>query len=291
MKKNNKALIISALFAVVFTLLASGCKFNLSESKYLKRPDVDCKDGYISVRGSYVNSQTTHISIYRQDITDPTPSEIERIALLYPAGFSKTNQTYIFYDYNIFKDRKYHYYVRFVEENGAKNRTEWSEEIMNNTTIPPSKDAVSYAYTIPEGADYTYTQSTMSLSLPPGKDFVRPTFLSQAEYDLQYVPALVMQANGKTQTFKVDDVTDITLKTIIPEEFFDTEITLLGIVGQHVEYVEGSTTELKQIVWTSLAPIKVLDENPPRDPIPTFTVAREHGDEGYDYGIESDNEN
>lgn len=290
MKKTNKSLIISALFAVVFTLLASGCKFNLSDSKYLNRPDVDFKDGYISVRGSYVNSKTTHISIYRQDITDPTPSEVERVALLYPAGFSKTNQTYIYYDYNIFKGRKYHYYVRFVEENGAKNRTEWSEEIMNNEAVLPSKDSVSYAYSIPEGADYTYTQSTMSLTLPSGKDFVKPTFISEAEYDVQYVPALVLQANGKVQTFKVADTTDIQLKTIIPNDFFDTEITLLGIVGQHVDYVEGSTTELKQIIWTSLAPVKVKDSKT-NEYVATFTVAREHGEDGYDYGIESDNEN
>ena len=133
-------------------------------------------------------------------------------------------------------------------------------------------------------------QSTMSLTLPSGKDFVKPTFISEAEYDVQYVPALVLQANGKVQTFKVADTTDIQLKTIIPNDFFDTEITLLGIVGQHVDYVEGSTTELKQIIWTSLAPVKVKDSKT-NEYVATFTVAREHGEDGYDYGIESDNEN
>ena len=290
MKKTNISLLFVFLMTVVFSLTAlSGCKFDVSKSKYLTRPDIEIKDNYIIVRGAYVNSDTEYINIYRQDVTDNDSTDIIRVAILFPKGFDNDNQTFIYFDYNIFYGHKYRYYVRFVEKDGSKNRTEWSEGVQNtNTWTPPLKVAgsCSYAYSIPSDAEYTYDPTTMTLSLPAGKDFTEPDAIDDFS---EYAPALVFEAVGKIQTYEIPATTSVPLKALLPQDFLYTDIKLLGIVGQKKTFSTGTDPELQQITWTELAPVIVL--NTAGNTIEKFRLEPEFGADGYDYSISSDNEN
>ena len=127
MKKTKKSLfIVSTLFAtLIMSLFLTGCDFNLSETQYLTRPDISVENNRFRIAGSYISKSTTAITIYRQNTTD-TNLPIERVAILFPkADEDKGNQTYHYYDSCVLAAGKYHYYVRFTDENGSRNRTEW----------------------------------------------------------------------------------------------------------------------------------------------------------------------
>lgn len=284
MKKNNISLFILAAALVSSILLSTliGCKFDLSESKFLQRPDIEVKNDFIIIRGPYVNSDTKYINIYRQDVTEN--SDIERIAVLFPKGFDKDNQTYIYFDYNIFYSHEYRYYVRFVEENGSKNRTEWTDK-KNNTATTKNFGACSYAYTVPNDAIYTYDGTEMTLKLPAGKTFTEPDAID--DYS-EYKPALVFQRGEIIQTYEVNDFENVALKSLLPKEYLYTDVKLLGIVGQRKVYSEGTDPELQFITWTELTPITI--KNDAGNVITSFRLEPAYGDNGFDYTIDSDNE-
>lgn len=297
MKKNNISLLGLGMMVMSLTILSAliGCKFNLSDNKYLPRPDIRVLDNEIEIRGTYVNSNTEYINIYRQDVTESEKAEIERIAILFPAGFNKADQTYVYDDVNIFRNRKYRYYVRFVENDGSKNRTEWSEAKQNTSDALPTTG--SFAYTIPSGADYTYIKSDMKFELPDGKTFTAPNAIADFA---KYKPALVFECGESVQAIELkgdptdpDTLKNVNLKELIPQDFFYKDIKLVGIIGQKL--VKGKITEdaeeesLQYITWTPLASIKLKNETGVE--ISTFKLEPEHGDAGYDYSIASDNEN
>lgn len=298
MKKNNISLFALGTMVISLTIISAliGCKFNLTDNKYLPRPDLRADGIKMELRGSYVNSNTKYINIYRQDVTVTNNSQIERIAILFPEGFDKTNQTYVYDDYNIYKNRKYRYYVRFVEADGSKNRTDWSEAIPNDNDTLPVYDSVSFAYKIPDDAIYTYKKSEMAFELAAGTSFTEPGFTDFSKYK----PALVFECEDVIQAIQLkgdpadpDTLAKVNLKELIPQSFFYKEIKLLGIVGQ--KQVKGKATEdaeeesLQYITWTPLAAIKIKDDGVGNE-LKTFKLEPEHGEDGYDYSIDSDNE-
>ena len=300
MKKNNISLFALGTMVISLTIISAliGCKFNLSENKFLPRPDIRVLDQEMEIRGSYVNSDTEYINIYRQDITTTNDAEIERIAILFPAGFNKADQTYVYDDKNIFRGRKYRYYVRFVEKNGSKNRTEWSEAKQNDDSSLPAYGSASYAYTIPDDAIYTYKKSEMAFELAAGTSFTEPTAFADFS---AYKPALVFECEDSVQAIQLkgdpadpDTLANVNLKDLIPQDFFYKEIKLLGIVGQK-QYKAKATEDaeeesLQYITWTPLASIKIKDDEV-GNILTTFKLEPEHGEAGYDYSIDSDNEN
>ena len=300
MKKNNISLFTLGAVVISLTIISAliGCKFNLADNKYLPRPDIRVNGKALSIRGPYVNSSTEYINVYRQDVTDTSTSEIERIAIVFPGGFDKSNQTYFYDDYNIFEGRKYRYYVRFVEKDGSKNRTEWSDSLQNDDDTLPDYGSASYAYDVPSDAIYTYKKSEMAFELPAGKTFVAPSAIT--DYS-KYKPALVFECEESVQAIQLKgDPTDpailqnVDLKDVIPQDFFYKDIKLLGIVGQKL-YKAKATPDaeeesLQYITWTSLAPIKIIDDEVGNE-LESFKLEPEHGEEGYDYSIDSDNEN
>ncbi len=294
MKKNNISLLGLAMMVMSLTIVSAliGCKFNLSDNKYLSRPDVDKKDSYIMIRGPYESSKLEYISVYKQDVTDSKNSEIIRAGVIFPAGFNKEDQTYIFYDYNILYGRKYRYYVRFVEKDGSKNRTEWSNEIQS--TDSNIKTSGSFKYTVPSDAVYIYDPGTFMLELPAGKNFAIPDAIDNYTDPAKgYKAALVFEHDDVIQAFEISNPNSVSLKELLPKDYLYVDIKLLGILGQKKEYQEdveiGKEPELKYLIWTELADVKI--ENQAGNEIKTIRMEPEHGEAGYDYSIDSDNEN
>ncbi|MBO4532272.1 MAG: hypothetical protein J5726_01045 [Treponema sp.] len=299
MKKNNISLFALGTMVISLTIISTliGCKFNLSDNKYLPRPDIRVNKNALCIQGSYVNSDTKYINIYRQDVTDTSFSSIERIAIIFPAGFDQKNQTYYYDDENIFKSRKYRYYVRFVEADGSKNRTEWSEVLQNDDLSLPNNGSKSFAYTIPSGSVYKYKKEAMAFELE-GNDFIVPDAFTDFS---KYKPALVFECEENVQAIQLrgdptdpDTLANINLKDLIPSDFFYKEIKLLGIVGQKQQMGKANPEDeeetLQYITWTPLAAIKIKDDGVGNE-LTTFMLEPLHGEDGFDYSIDSDNEN
>lgn len=280
MKKTEISLLICTLFTA---LLMCSCDFNLSDKKYLERPDVYIKDGYFDIRGAYISSQTECITIYRQNVTDRETSEIERVAILYPDGAEeKENQTFSHEDYMVLVNEKYRYYLRFTDIKGVRNRTEWSEPKQLASGGVSNYSQLCYDT---HNLKYTYYPDTMVLRLLSG-NFDAPTAIADIA---SYNAALVFQYDDVIQTFEIDDTTDVNLKALLPNDFLYKDISLLGIVGQKTVYNSKDPQVKDRIMWTPLSALTIVNEAGNKQD--TIKLEPKYGDEGTDYSLISDNEN
>jgi len=137
----------------------------------------------------------------------------------------------------------------------------------------------------------------MKLELPAGKSFTEPDAITDFS---KYKPALVFECEDSIQAIELegdpadpDTLANINLKSLIPQAFFYKDIKLLGIVGQKQFKAkisdDAEEESLQYITWTPLASIKVKNETGIE--LASFKLEPEHGDDGYDYSIASDNEN
>ena len=281
MKKTEISLLICAFFTAV---LLCSCNFNLSDKKYLERPDVYIKDGYFDIRGAYISSQTKCITIYSQDLTDREDSEIERVAIIYPDGAEeKENQTFSHEDRMVVVNELYRYYLRFTDINGVRNRTEWSEPKKLASGGVDNHSLLCYDT---HNLRYTFYPDTMVIKLRTG-DFDAPA--ASAITDIaKYNASLVFQYDDVIQTFEIDDTTDVNLKALLPNDFLYKDITLLGIVGQRTVYNSKDTNVKERIMWTPLSPVAI--ENEAGNKLDTIKLEPKYGQEGTDYSLVSDNE-
>ena len=260
-----------------------GCKFNLTNTKYLDRPDIRIEDNYFLIVAPYISSNTESITIYRQNIHETTESEIERVAILFPKGSDEPeDQTFYYKDERVLSEGEYRYYLRFKDSNGSRNRTEWTEKVKLEKGGASSNSQL--AYTVND-LKYEYDPDTMIMKLPSGSDFTAPgdTIIKDIA---AYKPALVFQTGETIQVFEVDDTKSVNLKALLPEEFLYKDVYLLGVLGQKTETNSQDETVKKCISWTKLAPVVVKT---PNDNI--IRLEPEYGKQGADYSTTSDNEN
>ena len=169
---------------------------------------------------------------------------------------------------------------------GEKNRTEWSEI---KTATGGADSTASFAYNI-NGAFYTYDNINMILEIrDTTKDLTPPanTIISDIA---DYVPALVFQKGDEIQTFAIvspHTTKSINLKTLLPQNFLYTDLTLLGVVGQKT-VKKPESEDLQSITWTDIAAIPVKDTN--GIALSTIKLDPAYGENGFDYSIKSDNE-
>ena len=283
MKKTDLSLFICAVFTAI---LLCGCKFNVSDSKYLARPDVLVQGDHFQIIAPYISTNTESITIYRQNVHDRTDSEIERVAIIFPKGIEDTtDQTLHYDDEKVLVSQEYRYYLRFTDKNGVRNRTEWSEKKV--ITTGGATAANQLAYTV--SGDYVYTPETMVLTLPSGASFTAPgdTVIKDIT---AYKPAIVLQVEEDIQVFEVPgaDTSNVNLKSLVPENFLYKDVVLLGIVGQKTEYNSKNPEVLKCISWTNISPITV--KNAAGYILEKFRLEPEYGSAGNDYSCKSDNE-
>jgi len=285
MKKTKISLLFCAFFTII---LMCGCDFNLTDSKYLDRPDINTFPGYFQIVGSYISNNTESITIYRQNtrgVQNLANQEIERVAVLFPKGPDTTeNQTFHYEDYCVLAEGEYRYFVRFTDENGVRNRTEWTAVVKLQSGGATNRNQL--AYTVGD-LKYNYDEQTMILTLPDGNDFTPPDSTTpQIPNIASYSPALVFQTGEVIQVFKIADTKNVALKALLPESFLHKDIKLLGIVGQYTEANKKDDTIVKQISWTNLTPVTIRNA---REGM--IRLDPEHGEDGNDYSTISDNEN
>ena len=283
MKKTELSLLICAFF---ISLLMCGCKFNLTNSKYLDRPDVLDQGDHFQIVVPKINKNTTSVTIYRKNVHEKEDSEIERVAILYPKGAEDTTDLNLYHDdYMVILDEEYRYFLRFTDDKGIRNRTEWSDAKKLTSGGASNKDQLLYDV---NDLAYVWDPDTMIIKLPTGQDFTAPD--NSVITDIaSYKPALVFQRGETIQTFEVDDTKIVNLKALLPEDFLYVDISLLGIVGQKVKTNSEDANVKQSITWTRLAPVTIEDSVGIE--LSTIKLEPEHGEAGFDYSTTSDNEN
>lgn len=278
MKKTEISLFICAFLSV---LMLFGCKWEVKDNKYLDRPDVEPNGNTFQIRGRYINSNTKTITIYRQNL-DAIDDTIERVAVIFPKNIENTSdQTFIYEDERVLSNKYYRYYLIFTNDDGTRNRTEWSEKKKLTAGGATSVDALMYDTS---GSIYTFDDFTLTTP----SDFAAPGNSVITDID-DYDPALVFAAGDRIQVFKITSMTVVDLKSLLPEYYFGKQVKLLGIVGQKAE-PNSQTTDIWRVSWTNIAPVTV--KNSSGDTLEYLDLKQKFGTtDGYDYSLNSNNEN
>lgn len=255
MKKNT--IIIGIIFSI--SLFFISCKLDVKPENTLHRPDVVVVEGpAILVRGTYTSSDIQYINVFRKDITN-NENPIN-IGIIFPSGFDAEDKTFYFLDKTAIDGNKYVYFCRYYEGKFGYYQTEDSKEIIAPTGGSPITLNIS-------GTKLIYSDVGKILSL----DGTDPT-LSPSGTD-NYDFALVATNGKETQCFylankdweaKDKDGTLVStkqwnLQVLFPESFLNTEIEILGLVGQKKEI--NADEKVQHIFWTPLVSIDVEDAN------------------------------
>ncbi len=278
MKKTEISLFICAFLSV---LMLFGCKWEVKDNKYLDRPDVEPKSNTFQIRGRFINSNTKTITIFRQNV-DSSEQEIERVAIIFPKNIEDTNnQTFIYEDEKVLTNKYYRYYLIFTNDDGTRNRTEWSDKKKLTSGGADSTDKLKYDTS---SSHYVFDNFTLTAA----SAFDAPDNSVITDID-DYEPALVFAAGDRIQVFEITNITVVDLKSLLPEYYFGKQVQLLGIVGQRA--IENpSSAEIKEIRWTNIAPVTV--KNSSGDTLDYLDLKQKFGTtDGYDYSLNSNNEN
>ena len=277
MKKNT--ILIGIIFSI--SLFFISCKLDVKPENTLHRPDVVVEDSGILVRGTYTSSDIQYINVFRKDITN-NENPIN-IGIIFPSGFDAEDKTFYFLDKTAQDGNKYVYFCRYYEGKFGYYQTEDSKEII----APAGGSPITL--NVDSGTKLIYSDVGKILSL----DGTVPTF-SPAGTD-NYDFALVATNGKETQCFylankdwKAKDKNDTLVSTkewnlqvLFPESFLNTEIQILGLVGQRKEI--NADDKVQHIFWTPLVSIPVEDENHTIQDN-KFYVNIPKGTNGIDYG-------
>lgn len=277
MKKNT--ILIGIIFSI--SLFFISCKLDVKPENTLHRPDVVVVEGpAILVRGTYTSSDIQYINVFRKDITN-NENPIN-IGIIFPSGFDAEDKTFYFLDKTAIDGNKYVYFCRYYEGKFGYYQTEDSKEIIAPTGGSPITLNIS-------GTKLIYSDVGKILSL----DGTDPT-LSPSGTD-NYDFALVATNGKETQCFylankdweaKDKDGTLVStkqwnLQVLFPESFLNTEIEILGLVGQKKEI--NADEKVQHIFWTPLVSIDVDNDNHTIHDN-KFYVNIPKGTNGIDYG-------
>ena len=277
MKKNT--ILIGIIFSI--SLFFISCKLDVKPENTLHRPDVEVQSSGILVTGTYTSSDIQYINVFRKDITN-NENPIN-IGIIFPSGFNAEDKTFYFIDETATEGHKYVYFCRYYEGKFGYYQTEYSEEKIAPAGSSPITLSVDPAFKL------SYSDVGKILSL----DGTDPT-LSQSGTDA-YDFALVATNGNETQCFylankewKAEDkdgtlvsTKQWNLQVLFPESFLNTEIEILGLVGQ--KKVINEDDKVQRIFWTPLVSIPVDNDNHTIQDN-KFYVNIPKGTNGIDYG-------
>lgn len=275
-------------FAVIFL---SNCSFiEISESNKLPCPDLNTSDSGIVITLKNSINDIQYVNIYRQEITgfsDPEQSNFpkESIGIVFPV---KKNTTFVFEDTMIYKGHKYRYCARTFDKTNGYSETLWTEGIVAKNGANKELTSI-FSYGITNGTKFLYNEIDKKIVI---KGTINNP-VSIDDYESKFVPALIVSNSKSTQTFELESIADgtqIYLSSILPGDFFNTDITILGLVGQRKEEIatdnDGLIKVTQRIIWTQKADFTLIDS---KSGLPIsdnkIMLSEQHGETGYDYSM------
>lgn len=281
--KNRLSFIAMVLSSLI---LFSNCSLvDITDESKINAPDVNQSVGGLTITLKNSFQDVMYINIFRQDITGCVSESqyvepIENIGVVFPVN---NNTTFVYEDSTIFQGNTYRYYARICDKVEGYFNTEWTDGIKVINGLEPGATK-SVVYGVSSASQFNY--------YPEEKKLVFTGILTNpnaiSNFEAEYKPALILTNKTVTQAVKLEELvngTNIYLTNILPFEFYNSEIQVLGIVAQKEEKVEVAEGKhkVKRVIWTGIKPIPVFDEMnyPLTDNIIDFRL--EYSDSGYDY--------
>ncbi len=280
MKINLTQKIRNILILLLCSSFFFSCHFNWESEENKNRPDIDnSSSASIKVTLQKLSNDTEYINVYRKDSAEDT---YYPIGIVYPAGFDSYNTSYLFEDFFVLKDHKYSYMARYTNKDGSVYTTNWTDSYPYNVSSGPDSYSV-FKYSVPNTKiTFDDTDNTLKFQAISGSiTLTEPSGIS--EFSTNFVPALIITTSSKAQTFALTNTIittseKINLRGLLPEGYYDTDLTITGLLGQRTEKNEDDVT--MRVYWTLPTSIPVYKGE---SSIDSFSVSSEIGDNGLDY--------
>ena len=267
------------LLIAILTITFSSCTLKVEDEDLYDKPGVNVTDNQVTLIIPKISNDTKYVNVYRRDLQKD--DEVNIGILYHPLALENDNKNYCYIDTLIKKEHSYEYRVRYYDGSNY-NYSEWTDSIYIESTYKayPESQNLSYdannASLIYERTDYTLTFS--GSIIPP--DF--PEFTSEG-----YKPMLIVKNPDTIQAFELSSIasnsTPVSLRGMLPNEFLDTEITILGIVGQKTVYEDPNKPDdekqMKMVIWTEPTEIPVSGSGSSN----IITIPAQTGTAGLDY--------
>ena len=255
MKKGTSFILF---FAAILGITFSSCKLKIEDESLYDKPAVSITKDQVTVVISRVSVDTKYINIYRRDKQN---DEVYNIGILFhPEALLEDNKNYIYVDSLVKENHSYDYRVRY-RINDEYFYSEWSNKIEVTSENNAYEESVNLTYQA-NGATLIYEKTDFTLKIDgnmTAPDF--PEFSTE-----NYKPMLIFKSDKLTQAFEIASIADdtiIELRGLLPSEFLDTNISILGIVAQKIIYdddtfeddadgdgIEDNKKAKKTIVWS-----------------------------------------
>jgi len=247
------------------------CKFtsdNSAETTY-EAPQAASSSGGITLSIVPV-SGTSYINVYRRQVSGTVYSDPVNIGEIKPAGSSTfTSASVIFKDPYTFSGTTYQYRVRYYDS--SYKVSEWSVKL--NGAVSGSSS--SYVYTIASGTELKYDSELKILT-------ISGTITSPAAGTFD--PKIALKTAGAASLFSLKDLSStIHLTDILPISFYDTDVSVTGILGE----ISSESTDKLYICyyWLVPAPITMVDSS--GNTITSFKISSSRSTTDNDYSSPS----
>lgn len=236
------------LLTLLLIFLSSTCELEFRTSNSIKEeaaPNVTTIGSSIAVTFENIpkNLQIKQITIYREE-EDKENSEFT-IGIIYP-DFIKKGELWLFEDNNTLANHKYIYYAKYYTENDSIYITKKSKPVTASGPYMNKKLTYDASHAFLE-----FNPSSAVLTIM--NDIIEPEL---DNFSTEYLPMILFQSPTSTQAFGINSIKgEIHLREIFPPEFFNCDVTILGILAQKTEYVSG-TNAVKRI-FTEPEPINI----------------------------------
>lgn len=221
----------------------------------------------------YRNStDTKYIKVYRQDLSATTDDEMLPVTIgtIFPSIFGTDSKSCLLEDNWVFKDHEYQYKVVYVEADGLSYPSEWTKATVASSGLDDSTTTLKYDTT---NCEFKFNEDDYTLTLS-GTPTRASIMVDNAEKGIEWEPVLAVKTDSISQVFPLNSITDgttINLRGLLSSEFLNTNITIIGIVGQ----LKIGTDLIR---WTAPAEIPVKDSTNN-----IIEVKSESGTSGFDY--------
>ena len=237
MKKGTSFFYIS-LALLTFTFFS--CKLKVEDEDLYDKPGVNVTNNQITLIIPMVSKNTKYVNIYRRDKQN---DKVINIGVLYhPIALANDNKNYCYIDSLITKEHSYEYRVRYYID-GEYYYSAWSDKILIETNYNAYDESEVLTYK-ENGASLIYDSVEYTLTFDGTVQ--EPDF---SEYSTEnYKPMLIVQCDKYTQAFEISDISHgsaVPLRNILPSDFLDTDIKILGITAQKTIY-EDDTTDIME---------------------------------------------
>ena len=284
MKKGTSFILF---FAAILGITFSSCKLKIEDESLYDKPAVSITKDQVTVVISRVSVDTKYINIYRRDKQN---DEVYNIGILFhPEALLEDNKNYIYVDSLVKEGHSYDYRVRY-RINDEYFYSEWSNKIEVTSENNAYEESVNLTYQA-NGATLIYEKTDFTLKIDgnmTAPDF--PEFSTE-----NYKPMLIFKSDKLTQAFEIASIADdtiIELRGLLPSEFLDTNISILGIVAQKIIYdddtfeddadgdgIEDNKKAKKTIVWSEPTELDLIGAGSSK----TIYIPSQSGNAGLDY--------